>query len=82
MMKIPYLLVVGDKERQAAGAVAVRHRHEGDLGAQPVEAARGATAGERTSRGVRRALPFPAALRRTAGTEPDVEWLPSGSPLQ
>jgi threonyl-tRNA synthetase len=34
--KIPYMLVVGDKEVEA-GTVAVRHRSAGDLGAQPVE---------------------------------------------
>ena len=33
--KIPYMLVVGEKE-QAAGAVAVRHRSAGDQGAVPV----------------------------------------------
>ncbi len=33
MQKIPYLLVVGEKEMEA-GAVAVRHRKQGDLGAQ------------------------------------------------
>jgi threonyl-tRNA synthetase len=33
--KIPYMLVVGDKEQQA-GSVAVRHRSQGDLGAVPV----------------------------------------------
>jgi threonyl-tRNA synthetase len=33
--KIPYMLVVGDKE-QTAGTVAVRSRSEGDLGAVPV----------------------------------------------
>src|SRR5205823_8187093 len=33
--KIPYMLVVGEKE-QAAGAVAVRDRVEGDLGAMPL----------------------------------------------
>jgi threonyl-tRNA synthetase len=33
--KVPYMLVVGEKE-QAAGAVAVRDRVEGDLGAMPV----------------------------------------------
>jgi threonyl-tRNA synthetase len=33
--KIPYMLVVGDKE-QAAGTVAVRDRVDGDLGARPV----------------------------------------------
>ena len=34
--KIPYMLVVGDKE-QTAGTVAVRSRSEGDLGAVPVQ---------------------------------------------
>jgi threonyl-tRNA synthetase len=33
--KVPYMLVVGDKE-QAAGTVAVRARVEGDRGARPV----------------------------------------------
>ncbi|MBI3323947.1 MAG: threonine--tRNA ligase [Candidatus Omnitrophica bacterium] len=33
--QIPYMLVVGDRE-SAQGAVAVRHRREGDLGAMPV----------------------------------------------
>jgi threonyl-tRNA synthetase len=33
--KIPYMLVVGDKE-QSAGTVAVRDRVDGDLGALPV----------------------------------------------
>jgi len=37
VQKIPYMLVVGDKEVEG-GTVAVRHRHAGDLGAQPVEA--------------------------------------------
>ncbi|MDD4802282.1 MAG: threonine--tRNA ligase [Syntrophomonas sp.] len=35
LQKIPYLLVIGDKESDA-GAVSVRHRKEGDLGAQPL----------------------------------------------
>jgi threonyl-tRNA synthetase len=34
--KIPYMLVVGDKE-QGAGAVAVRHRAKGDQGARPLD---------------------------------------------
>jgi translation initiation factor IF-3 len=34
--KIPYLLVVGSREAEA-GAVAVRMRGKGDLGAQPLE---------------------------------------------
>jgi threonyl-tRNA synthetase len=33
--KIPYMLVVGDKE-QSAGTVAVRHRSEGDRGVKPL----------------------------------------------
>ena len=33
--KVPYMLVVGDKEAEAA-SVAVRDRHEGDIGAMPV----------------------------------------------
>ncbi len=35
--KIPYMLVIGDKEMES-GAVAVRSRKEGDLGAMPREA--------------------------------------------
>ena len=35
MEKIPYMLVVGDKEQQA-GTVAVRERSHGDLGAMAV----------------------------------------------
>lgn len=34
--KIPYMLVIGDKEIEA-GAVAVRSRKEGDIGAMPVD---------------------------------------------
>jgi threonyl-tRNA synthetase len=37
LQKVPYMLVVGDKE-QAAGAVAVRLRSGEDLGAMPVDA--------------------------------------------
>jgi threonyl-tRNA synthetase len=37
LQKLPYILVVGDKER-AAGAVAVRARGNQDLGVMPVEA--------------------------------------------
>jgi threonyl-tRNA synthetase len=36
LQKIPYMLVVGDREAQT-GAVAVRNRKHGDLGAKPVE---------------------------------------------
>jgi threonyl-tRNA synthetase len=34
--QIPYMLVVGEREKDA-GAVAVRHRRRGDLGAMPVD---------------------------------------------
>jgi threonyl-tRNA synthetase len=37
MEKVPYMLVLGEKEQQA-GVVAVRHRTEGDKGQMPVEA--------------------------------------------
>ena len=37
MQKLPYILVLGDKEK-AAGAVAVRARGNQDLGAMPLEA--------------------------------------------
>ena len=37
MEKVPYMLVIGDKEAEA-GAVAVRSRKEGDKGAMPVAA--------------------------------------------
>jgi threonyl-tRNA synthetase len=36
MQKVPYMLVVGDREAEA-GAVAVRHRKRGDMGAKPLE---------------------------------------------
>jgi len=36
MEKVPYTLVVGDRE-QASGAVSVRGRREGDMGAMPLE---------------------------------------------
>jgi threonyl-tRNA synthetase len=35
VLKVPYMLVVGDQE-QEAGSVAVRRHREGDLGAEPV----------------------------------------------
>ncbi len=37
LQKVPYMLIIGDKE-SAAGAVAVRLRNGEDLGAMPVEA--------------------------------------------
>jgi threonyl-tRNA synthetase len=37
LQKLPYILVVGDKEK-AAGAAAVRARGNQDLGAMPVQA--------------------------------------------
>jgi threonyl-tRNA synthetase len=36
LQKIPYMLVIGGKEAEA-GAVSVRHRAKGDLGARPLE---------------------------------------------
>ena len=36
MLKIPYMLIVGDREEEA-GKVAVRKREEGDLGTMPVD---------------------------------------------
>jgi len=36
MQKVPYMLVVGDREAEAGG-VAVRHRKHGDLGAKPLD---------------------------------------------
>lgn len=35
LQKIPYILVVGEREREA-GAVSVRRRHRGDLGSMPL----------------------------------------------
>jgi len=37
LQKIPYMLVLGDREA-ADGTVSVRHRKDGDLGVQPVDA--------------------------------------------
>jgi threonyl-tRNA synthetase len=36
LQKIPYLLILGDKEKEAQ-TIAVRHRKQGDLGAMPLE---------------------------------------------
>jgi threonyl-tRNA synthetase len=36
LQKIPYLIILGDKEVEA-GTVAVRHRKQGDLGAMPLD---------------------------------------------
>jgi threonyl-tRNA synthetase len=36
LQKIPYMLVIGDREAEA-GAVAVRNRRQGDLGAKPLD---------------------------------------------
>ncbi|HVO98822.1 MAG TPA: threonine--tRNA ligase [Bryobacteraceae bacterium] len=36
LQKVPYMLVVGDREAEA-GAVSVRHRKHGDMGAKPLE---------------------------------------------
>jgi threonyl-tRNA synthetase len=37
LQKVPYMLVLGDREA-AAGTLSVRHRHQGDLGAQSLDA--------------------------------------------
>jgi len=37
LLKVPYMLVLGDREAEA-GTVSVRHRSQGDLGVQPLEA--------------------------------------------
>jgi threonyl-tRNA synthetase len=36
LQKIPYLIILGDKEVEA-GTIAVRHRKQGDLGAMPLD---------------------------------------------
>jgi threonyl-tRNA synthetase len=36
MQKIPYMLVIGDREAEG-GTVSVRYRRDGDLGAQALE---------------------------------------------
>jgi threonyl-tRNA synthetase len=36
LQKVPYMLVIGDREAQA-GQVAVRHRKHGDQGAKPLD---------------------------------------------
>jgi threonyl-tRNA synthetase len=36
LQKVPYMLVLGDREA-ASGQVSVRHRHQGDLGAQSLD---------------------------------------------
>jgi len=36
LQKIPYMLIVGDKEA-TSGSIAVRHRQEGDLGSMPLD---------------------------------------------
>jgi threonyl-tRNA synthetase len=45
MRKVPYMLVIGDREAEA-GTVSVRHRSKGDLGMQPLEAFLQAVAAE------------------------------------
>jgi threonyl-tRNA synthetase len=49
LQKIPYMLVVGDKEVEN-GTVAVRSRAGGDLGAQPLEEFLAATLREQRTR--------------------------------
>ena len=56
LQKVPYILVVGDKERQA-GMVAVRARGGADLGAMPLDEFIGRLSQDIESR---RAQPLPA----------------------
>ena len=49
LQKVPYMLVVGDREAEA-GAVAVRSRDGGDLGAMPLAEFVGLLAGESQAR--------------------------------
>jgi threonyl-tRNA synthetase len=50
LAKVPYLLVVGDREAEA-GTVSVRARHRGDAGAQPIEDVVARLAGEAADAG-------------------------------
>ena len=52
LQKIPYMLVVGDREAEAR-AVAVRVRGGGNLGALPLEEVVGRLAGERDTRALK-----------------------------
>jgi threonyl-tRNA synthetase len=49
MQKLPYILVVGDKEREA-GAVAVRARGNLDLGVMPLQDFQAKLAGDIASK--------------------------------
>jgi len=51
LMKVPYVFVIGDKEREA-GAVAVRARGNKDLGVMPLEQAISLLQGEIASKGL------------------------------
>ena len=51
LQQIPYMLVVGEREAQA-GAVAVRHRREGDLGVMKLDAFAERVSQETTTRAV------------------------------
>jgi threonyl-tRNA synthetase len=50
LQKIPYMLVVGDREA-AEGTVAVRSRSGGDLGSQPLDAFVASARGEVETKG-------------------------------
>jgi threonyl-tRNA synthetase len=50
LAKVPYMLVVGDRE-QEAGAVALRRHREGDEGTMPIAEAVARLAGEVAERG-------------------------------
>src|SRR5690606_9636928 len=49
LRKLPYMLVVGDRELQE-GTVAVRRHREGDLGSEPVDAFADRVVAQTTSR--------------------------------
>ena len=49
LQKVPYMLVVGDREAEA-NTVSLRHRALGDLGAAPLDAAVARIAGERDAK--------------------------------
>ena len=71
LQKLPYILVVGDKERQA-GAVAVRARGGVDLGVLPLDAfiERLATEVAERKDAVRDAVNAPASAPSSAGSTP------------
>src|SRR5690606_33943017 len=71
VQKVPYMLVVGEREEQA-GTVAVRHRRLGDVGAMSVDAF---TQGIREEIGTRALDSFLAGEKTAAATLTDSEGL-------